>query len=200
MSIGSTREECATAALKVDDRKLILRTRSGDKQAFDELVKLYQNKIFALCLRLSRNYEDAKDLTQDAFVNAYYAIKGFRLRSSFYTWLYRIAINLCYHRLKSRQYKINLKTTPLEEDLPLPSPENPRSNLITREKTELIHQAMLGVKQTFYQVLVLHDIEGLSYNEIAQIQNCSLGTVMSRLHRGRLQLAKNLKKSGIKPA
>ena len=184
---------------------MILRVRGGDRQAFDELVNKYQNRIFVTVYRLLRNYEEAAEVAQDTFVAAYQAIKGFRLRSSFYTWLYRIAINLCYHRLRSSQYKINLKTESLEEpketeegqvfkEVASSQTTSAYQNLVAREQTELIYQALASLKRKFYQVIILHDLEGLLYKEIAKIQHCSLGTVMSRLHRGRLQLAKILKK------
>ena len=193
----------------MNDRELILKARAGDRQAFNELVRIYQARIFTTIYRLLNNYEDAADLTQEAFILAYQAIKGFRLRCSFYTWIYRIAINLCYHRLRSAQYKIKLKTESLQEpvetgngqvfkkEVVAPPSSNPYQILVAREQEELLHQALASLKRKFYQALVLHDLEGLSYKEISQIQHCSLGTVMSRLHRARLKLAKNLKKLGI---
>jgi RNA polymerase sigma-70 factor (ECF subfamily) len=188
----------------VDEKELILKVRAGDREAFGDLVKKYQKRIFATVYRLLRNYEDAAEITQDAFVCAYQAIKGFRLRSSFYTWLYRIAINLCYHRLRSKQYRIKLKTESLEElvetengqvfkEVAISESDSPSQALITKEQIELIYQAIGSLKRKFYQALVLHDLEGLSYKEISQIQNCPIGTVMSRLHRARIQLAKNLR-------
>lgn len=187
----------------MDERQLILRTRRGDKEAFNELVKAYQQRLYFAIFRLVRNTEEAKDLTQDAFVAAYQAIKGFRLRSSFYTWIYRVAINLCYHHLRSRQYRIKLKTKSLQE--PIESEEgeflknfassepDPYQVLASKEKTELIQRGLATLKRKFYQAVILHDLEGLSYKDIAKIQRCSLGTVMSRLYRSRLQLAKYFK-------
>ena len=190
-----------------DERQLILRVRGGDKEAFNELVKAYQHRIFFSALRLLRDSEDAKEIAQDTFVAAFKAIKGFRLRSSFYTWIYRIALNLCYHRLRSAKYRNKFKTLSL--DAPVQTEEgslakdfsssqpNPRQTLLAKENIEIIHKALVCLKPVFYQAVVLHDIEGLSYEIIAQIQHCSLGTVMSRLSRGRLKLAKRLKISGI---
>lgn len=188
----------------MDERALILKTRSGDKEAFGELVKIYQKRIFSSLYRLLRNYEDAAELTQEAFIAAYQAIKGFRLRSSFYTWLYRIAINLAYHRLRSSDYRVKLKTKSLEETtetedgnyqpFAVASSSNPCQELLVKEQREIIYQALAVLKRKFYQAVVLRDLEGFSYQEIAKIQNCPLGTVMSRLYRGRLQLAENLKK------
>jgi len=180
----------------VDDKELILKVRAGQREAFNELVSRYQKRIFQVVYRLLRNYEDAEEISQDVFVLAYQAIKGFRLRSSFYTWIYRIAINLCYHRLRSRQHKVKLKTTSLQRPIETKKP-NPYQALASKEQLETIYRAMASLKRKFYQVLVLHDLESLSYKEISQIQNCSLGTVMSRLHRARLQLAKKIKNLGI---
>lgn len=182
----------------MDERELILKTRAGNREAFGELVKTYQQKIFFTTYRLLRNEEDAQDLTQEAFISAYQAIKGFRLRSGFYTWLYRIAINLCYHRLRSGQYKIKLKTKSLDELVDLVSSEPaPDAVAVSEERKEIVRRALVSLKRKFYQAVVLYDLEGLSYKEIARIQHCSLGTVMSRLHRGRLQLAKQLRNLGI---
>ena len=179
----------------MDERELILKVRSGDRDAFGELVKLNQKRIFSAIYRLLRNYEDAVEITQDAFIRAYQAIKGFRLRSQFSTWLYRIALNLSYRRLRSREYKIKLKTKSLEEShLQIPFFSTPYQEILTKEQRELIYHGLVTLPQKFYSVIVLHDLEGLSYKEIAKIQGCSLGTVMSRIHRARLKLAKRLKK------
>lgn len=175
----------------MDERELILKVSSGDKEAFGELVKIHQKKIFISVWRFFKNDEDAKELTQDAFISAYQAIKGFRLRSSFYTWIYRIAINLCYHRLKSRQYKTGLKTQSLKEYFPSLEP-SPSQSLAAKEQEAFLRQALVSLKKERYEAIVLHDLEGFSYKEIAKMQNCSLGTVMSRLYRGRLELAKIL--------
>ncbi len=191
----------------MSERELILKTRAGDRDAFNELVKIHQGRIFCAVYRLLRNYEDAADITQDAFICAYQAIKGFRLRCSFYTWLYRIALNLSYHRLRSSEYRIKLKTKSLDEpterdngqifQTTVAPPVNPCQELITKEQVELIYEGLATLPQKFYQAVILHDLEGLSYKEIAQVQNCSLGTVMSRLYRGRIRLAKKLKILGI---
>lgn len=196
-----------TANVQADERQLILGARSGDKEAFGELVKLHQARIFFLCLRLTRNTEDAKELAQEAFISAYQAIKGFRLRSSFYTWIYRIALNLCYRRLRSAQYRVKLKSYSLDEPAEgkdsvflkeiSSSLPNPSEEFAEKEKAEIIRSALGSLGRAFYQAVVLRDLEGLSYEEIAKIQHCSLGTVMSRLYRGRIQLADKLKKSGI---
>lgn len=191
----------------MDERELILRTRRGDRTAFGELVKAYQQRIYFTIFRLIRNEEEAKDLTQEAFISAYQAIKGFRLQASFYSWLYRIALNLCYHRLRSAQFRASRKTESLDEPIQIEegriakdivsSGPDPYQVFASKEQRELVRQALVCLKRKFYQAVVLHDIEGLSYKEIAEIQHCSLGTVMSRLHRARLRLAENLKKTGI---
>lgn len=190
-----------------NERQLILRARRGDKGAFGELVKAHQNKVYFLILRLVRNSEDARELAQEAFISAYQAIKGFRLRSSFYTWIYRIALNLSYRRLKSAQQRNKLKTSSLDEPVEgkegaflknvSSSAPDPSDDFIAKERREIIQKALLSLRPAFYQAVVLFDIEGLSYKEIAQIQHCSMGTIMSRLSRGRAQLADRLKKMGI---
>lgn len=179
------------------DRELILKIRKGENEAFKELVTLYQKRIFFAAYRLVRNYEDAIDITQETFIAAYQAIKGFRLHSSFYTWIYRIAVNLCYRKFKSSQYRVKLKTLPFNEELnpfPAGSKDDPYQIIFSREQERLIHKALAVLKRKFYQVVVLHDLEGFSYKEIGKILHCSDGTVMSRLHRARAQLARIFKK------
>ena len=176
-----------------EERDLIFKARSGDRSAYEQLVNEHQGRVFAAAYRLLRNYEDAAELAQDAFIAAYQAIKGFRLQSSFYTWIYRIVLNLCYHKLRSAKYKAGLKTRALEESFASKSP-SASDVLISKEREESLRRALASLKEPFYQVIVLHDLEGLSYKEIAAIVNCSIGTVMSRLHRARLQLSEKLKK------
>ncbi|PIQ88795.1 MAG: RNA polymerase subunit sigma-24 [Candidatus Omnitrophica bacterium CG11_big_fil_rev_8_21_14_0_20_42_13] len=189
------------------ERELILKARAGDKDAFSELVKTYQERIFFTALRLMRNTEDAKEVTQDAFICAYRAIKGFRLRATFYTWIWRIALNLCYRRLKSATYRNRFRTFSMDapiqteggnylKDFASQSP-GPYQEVLSRENVALIQKALVSLKPKFYQALVLFVLEGFSYQEIARIQHCSIGTVMSRLSRGRAQLEKILEKYGI---
>jgi len=185
------------------ERELIQRCKSGDRKAFGELVIKYQERIFATTYRLLGNYEEARDITQDAFINAYQSLKKFKEESSFYTWLYRIAINLCYHKFRSREYQKTSQTQSLNE---LEEPEEgqalravaitketPRQILIQKETMDTIRKAIATLKKRYYQVVVLRDIEGLSYEEISHLLNCPVGTVMSRLHRARLLLKKKLK-------
>lgn len=191
----------------MDEKELIIKTRKGDKEAFGELVRIYQKKVFFIVYRLIGNHEDALELTQDVFLAAFRAIKGFRLKSSFYTWIYRIAVNLAYRKLRSTTYKTALKTKSIEDSgadedgcafqIPAAGQSDPSQELLAKEEKEIIHRGLASLKRKFYQAVVLYDLEKLSYKEIAGIQRCSLGTVMSRLFRGRLQLAEILKKSGI---
>lgn len=178
------------------------RCREGDREAFDQLVRQSQARIFNTAYRLLGNYEDARDATQDAFIRAYRAIKKFKGDASFYTWLYRIAINLCYKRLKSKHYRQRQWTVSLDEPILTKKGEvlrsiashaiSPREALERKETQQEIQSVINSLAKRYRTVIVLRDIEDLSYREIAQILRCSVGTVKSRLHRARSLLRERL--------
>lgn len=189
------------------ERKLIQRCQKGDRKAFEELVIKYQKRALNLAYRLLENYEDAQDVTQNAFVKAFRSIKKFKGESSFYTWLYRIIIDFCYRKFRSKAYRKRRKTVSLDRPIPTEEGEiflsvaakekTPREILIDKERKETIHKAINSLKEKYRLPTILHDMEGLSYEELSVVLNCSLGTVRSRLHRARLILREKLRKHEI---
>lgn len=189
------------------EKDLIQRCKSGDRKAFDQLVIRYQERIFATAYRLLGNYEEARDTVQDAFIKAYQGIEGFREEANFYTWIYRIVMRLCYYKLRSKKYLQTLRTQSLDELRKTEEGYLPRQIAITKETPHQIlirketQQAVRGVISTltekYYQVIVLRDLENLSYKKIAKILSCPVGTVRSRLAKARELLKRKLKKITI---
>ncbi len=177
------------------DGELIEKTRSGDRAAFQTLVERYQRRIYAVAYGLLGNREDALDAVQEAFIKAYRSLDRFKGKSSFYTWLYRITANTAIDlgRKASRRDEIEFREE-IEQDeekgnYPIaPSAEDPASRLMKKELGELIDGAIQELPHEQRTAIVLREIEGLSYREIAEVMRCSQGTVMSRIHYARKKL------------
>ena len=176
---------------------LIARAQAHDVIAFEELVRTYQNRVYGLCRQLTGNGHDAEDLAQEAFIRAYRAIGNFRHEADFGTWLHRITVNVWLNsrRKKSNeQVVISLDETYREDDgggsrhdVP-DSSADPQLALETGELRELVRQALLALSEEHRAVLVLREMEGYSYEEVAAMLGCTLGTVKSRLNRARLAM------------
>jgi RNA polymerase sigma-70 factor (ECF subfamily) len=186
-----------------EDALLIKAFQRGDKKAFDQLVIRHKDRIFNLCYRFLGDYEEANDSAQEAFVKAYGSLKTFRLESAFSTWLYRIAVNTCKNKLGSSGHKAKRKTVSLDnpgnnEDGPLPmeiqngSP-SPLARMEEKERMRLVQTALDTLPTEFKMVVALRDIEGLSYEDIAEITGLNLGTVKSRIARARTDLRNKLR-------
>ena len=175
-----------------DDSDLIERSKKGDRSAFEAILLAYQNRIYNLCRYMLRNREDAQDAAQDVFLKVYRRLKDFRPESSFYTWIYRIALNTCLdYRRKSRREA--LRNKPLPEDLPSDEPSS--EQLYESEKiSESVQLALQKLPEKLRAAIVLREIEELSYEEIAEVLHTSVGTVKSRISRGRERLRRLLKK------
>jgi len=174
---------------------LIESCRQGSEEAFGELVTLYQNKVYTMCLHMTGNQEDAKDLSQEVFIRVYHALPGFRGQSAFTTWIYRIAFNLWANELRKRKKSQTVSLdSPIQTDkgevqrTPADNAFNPEFALETAEERKLVWQALDTLKQEQRTVLVLREMHGYSYDEIAQGLGWSPGTVKSRLNRARLHL------------
>ncbi len=183
-----------------EDAALVQQARHGDVHAFQRLVLRYQDRLVNTCWRLSGNREDAEDLAQEAFLRAFAAINGFQRRSGFYTWLFRIAVNLAVsHRRKvGRRPALSLhEAGPVPDGVdpgsrrPGPS-DDPAAVLGRRESHGLIEAALEALDDDHRAVVVLRDVEGFDYREIAAILEVSVGTVKSRLHRARMSLRERL--------
>jgi RNA polymerase sigma-70 factor (ECF subfamily) len=172
-----------------DDASLIAATLAGDTAAFGRLVGLYQDRLYNSLLRVLGSPEDARDLTQDAFVQAYVKLKSFRGSSAFYTWLYRIAFNLAMSHTR-RSHKMasldGVKTNWGNE--PMDGQPAPDAEYLRREQVELVHAGLAALSMDYRRILVLREIEGCRYEEIAEILELPIGTVRSRLFRARMQL------------
>lgn len=199
------------------DAALVARARDGEVQAFRLLVEKYQNKAHAIALGVVGNYEDAEDVIQEAFLKAYRNLSLFRGQSSFYTWLYRIVFNLAIDLSRKRYRHVEasvgeaaiLDMSPQQgssvESRLLSRPQAPDERIETSELAAQIRRSMDNLTPEHRAVIVLREIEGLSYAEISDIVGCSKGTVMSRLHHARKRLQKALaeyapvRSSGRKP-
>jgi len=185
------------------DRKLIRAFQRGDKTAFDALVRKHKDKVFNLCYRFLGDRQEANDSAQDAFIKVYRSLKKFRLESAFSTWLYRLVANTCKNRLTSLAYRQKKKTIRLSNPGDMedgqPSMEirdespSPINGLEMKERAMLIQEAIGSLPTDKRTVVVLHDIEGLSYEEVSKITGLNMGTVKSRLSRARLALRDKLR-------
>lgn len=176
---------------KTDDQRLVERVQEGDKRAFDLLVLKYQHKIVKLVMRYVRDPTEALDVTQEAFIKAYRALPKFRGDSAFYTWLYRIAINT------AKNYIVAMNRRPLEYDLDLQDPEqhewnvrlrdedSPEGVVMREELRETVENTIASLPDELRTAIMLREIDGLSYEEIAHAMECPVGTVRSRIFRAR---------------
>jgi len=185
----------------LSDRELVERCQRGRLEAYGELVKRYRNRVYALALSMVRNEEDATDLCQETFVRGWQAIRGFRKNASFYTWLYRIATNLCidYVRRRDRRPTVEFEEavdpdTDADVEVPPSNQPLPTDEVRRRELRELIEAAIEKLSPEHRLVVQLREFEGMDYATIAKTLGCSMGTVMSRLHYARKHLQKLLQK------
>ena len=190
-----TEDVAANTPEPVDEQLLVKRARQGDLAAYDELVRRYQERIYATVYHMTSNHEDANDLAQEAFIKAFQALKSFKGGSSFYTWVYRIAVNKTINFLKQRKNKVHLSLNDLDfnaENDPdlvaLISDKTPRRDIGLSELQEKLNGAMLKLSEVHRLVVTLHDVQGLSHEEIGKIMECNIGTVRSRLFYARQQL------------
>ncbi len=178
-----------------EDQKLVKRAQGGDLEAYDELIRRYQERIYATIYHMTANHEDANDLAQETFIKAYQALKSFKGDSSFFTWVYRIAVNKTINFLKQRKNKTHMSLNDLvfnaEHDpdlVALVSDKTPRRDVNLIELQEKLNGAMQKLSEIHRLVVTLHDVQGLSHEAISKIMGCNTGTVRSRLFYARQQL------------
>jgi len=181
------------------DRDLVVRARARDMAAYDELIRRYQRKIYQLVYNMTSNREDAEDLTQDVFVKAYSALEHFKGDSSFYTWVYRIAVNRTINYLKKRRRNAALSLDDMDQAVErdpdyveLRSRESPVRDATLSELQKKLNEALQTLSEKHRTVVVLHDIQGIQHDEIGRMLGCSEGTVRSRLFYARQELQKQL--------
>ncbi len=180
-----------------DDIQLISRFKKGDTSAFEELVLKYQDRIYKLCRHTLGNAQEAEDAAQDTFVKAYQNLKKFTPESSLFTWLYRIAVNTCIDYKRRPFFESLFRRSNEGEDLIVEPLSNEPSPDRLYESKQMGRALRLGLKQLSEKlrtVLILKEIEGLSYEEIAEVLDISIGTVKSRISRAREELKERLQK------
>lgn len=182
------------------DQQLVERVQRGDKHAFDLLVSKYQRKLGRLISRFVRDPAEAEDVTQDAFIKAYRALSGFRGESAFYTWLYRIGINTAKNHLLLNKRRAPTSTPFDAEDAEsfedaglLHEVSTPENELMSKQVVNVVQASLQQLPEDLRSALTLREIEGLSYEEIASVMNCPVGTVRSRIFRAREAVAENLR-------
>jgi len=182
------------------DRQLVARAQSGDKQAYGLLVEKYQRKLARLLSRFIRDPAEVEDVTQEAFIKAYRALPAFRGDSAFYTWLYRIGINTAKNYLMAMGRRAPTSTEVEAEDAEgyeegeqLRDINTPESVLLSNEIAETVNSTIEQLPEELRQAIQMREIEGLSYEEIAQAMNCPIGTVRSRIFRAREAIAERLR-------
>ena len=184
----------------MDDKHILARARRGELDAFEELVRQYEKRVYAVALRSSGSPEDAADITQEVFLRAWRSIESFRGDSGFSTWLFRITMNLCVDH--ARHKNAQPQTQPLvvgEEDAerPIPDPApTPEEHLENSELGRELAAALDEVSEEHRRIVLLRDVSGLSYTEIAEVLEISEGTVKSRLSRARIALRTVLLRRG----
>jgi RNA polymerase sigma-70 factor (ECF subfamily) len=188
-----------------EEKELVRLARKGDRAAFAGLVELFQDRVYNLSFRLTGNRERAWDLSQDAFLRAFAAIKSFKGASAFYTWIYRIVLNLHMNREASLSRKVEKRSfsmdLPDREDgksrwanqMPDGTMEQPGEEALRKEREQAVQAAIAALPVDYRQVILLRDMEGLSYEEIAEMLSIPIGTVRSRLFRAREELKRRLK-------
>ena len=184
--------------MATDDHRLVAQAQAGDQQAFEMLVQQYQRRVYGVAFGMLHNAEDAMDVTQEAFIKVHRYLGRFKGTSSFFTWLYRITVNLCIDHLR-RQTKAHTVDYDDALDhgdegdgvLPWSADHDPGRTLERKELRAQIEQALSKLSPNHRAVIVMREVEGLSYTEMADVMECSKGTIMSRLFhaRRRMQVA-----------
>jgi RNA polymerase sigma-70 factor, ECF subfamily len=176
----------------MEDVELVGLCQKGDVDAFDKLFYKYRDKIYRTAYRMINNQEDALDLTQEIFLKAYRNIGKYNFKSEFSTWLYRLAINLCIDELRKRKNSNEVLMDTIPENLRYS--DTPEDIILSEEQESLIWKALNLLKEKDRVVIILREMEGLSYEEIANTLKCSMGRVKSRIHESREKFRKALEK------
>jgi RNA polymerase sigma-70 factor (ECF subfamily) len=203
--------ETVAVATELDVRvtaedQFLERLRRGDAMAYERLVAEHSGDVYALLFRLTSDAEEARDLTQETFLRAFQSLDRFRGDASLKTWIYRIAINQARNRWRwwkrrRRDVTVSLDATdeygtkPLAATLPSPNSPSPEQQTLARERETQLREALGGLRRSYREAVILRDVEGFAYEEIAQTLQISIGTVKSRISRGRLELRKQLEGS-----
>lgn len=187
------------------DWMIVQRVQAGDVASFDQLILKYRERVYAMVYNMTSNREDAADLTQDAFIKAFQSINRFQGQSSFFTWLYRIAVNSSLTHLRKNKLRTFFSFDKVHEDAGvaevinrLTDKKNVERDVFVHELQEKLNEAMQKLSIPHRTVVTLFEIDGLSHEEIAEVMNCSVGTVRSRLHYAKQLLQAELQ-SYVRP-
>jgi RNA polymerase sigma-70 factor (ECF subfamily) len=202
-ALGKTLVASPERRIEADaDLEIVRRVQAGDVAAFDHLIRRYRERLFGVVYNLTSNREDAADLTQDAFIKAFQSIQRFSGQSTFFTWLYRIAVNSAISHLRKNRLRAFFSLESLDADEPvardvvaaLTDKTDSERDAFVRELQERLNAAMQKLSIKHRTVVTLFEIDGLSHQEIAEVMGCSVGTVRSRLH-----YAKQLLQAELQP-
>jgi len=187
--------------VSADDHRLIAECLEGNTAAFGELVRRYQDRLYSTIYRLTENAEDAQDVAQEAFLNAYQSLDSFKGDSLFFTWLYRIAVNTAISHRRKRRVLARIDIGPAGDSLLEPADPSdlsrPGHAIEQVEQEQKIHQALARLSPEHRAVLVMKDLEGQKYEEMAEALEVPIVTIRSRLHRARLELRELLEQDGL---
>lgn len=174
----------------MNEEKLIARAAKGDASAFNDLLSAHERKMYAVCLRMCGNHEDAQDCLQEAMLRVFRAISGFKGQSSFSTWLYRVTMNTCLDELRKKKNKQSTSLDSLLETgwSPADTEDTPEKHAVVSERKAEIRKVIRELPDDMRSAIVLRDIQGFSYDEISKILNINVGTIKSRISRGREKL------------
>ena len=182
-----------------NEKKVVDRAKNGDMEACDELIQQYQERIYATIYHMISNHEDAADLAQITFIKAIRKIKNFKGQSSFFTWLYRIAVNNTINFIRTKRKRVILSINQMDEEfdrgeelLGLVSKETPQRDISRLELQGILNAAMLKLSPNHRLVVTLHDVQGMPHEQIGEIMDCNTNTVRTRLHYARKQLQAHL--------
>ena len=181
--------------METDEKKLIERASGGDPSAFNRLMAQHENRMYAVALRMCANREDAQDCLQEAMLRVYRAIGSFKGQSTFSTWVYRITMNTCLDELRRKKNRQNTSLDNLVDMgwSPTDDGAGPEKQALMHEMREKMHGAIRELPDDMRAAVVLRDIQGFSYDEIAQMLEINVGTIKSRISRGREKLREKLK-------
>lgn len=179
-----------------DDAHLIEQTLAGDSTAFEQLVRKYQDRLFNTMVHVAGGRDDAQDVVQDAFVQAFVRLESFQRSSAFYTWLYRIAFNVSASQRRRKRPVVSVDETRRNTGRePIDNAAGPVERAEQQERHKKVHEAIASLGEEHRKVVVLREIDGCSYETIAQVLDLPVGTVRSRLHRARVQLKEQLQRT-----
>lgn len=183
--------------MEIDERKLIERATNGDSSSFSRLMELHERRMYAVALRICANREDAQDCLQESMLRIYRSINSFKGQSSFATWVYRVTMNTCLDELRKKKNKQNTSLDGLLDMgwSPVDDTSSPEKHAVDSEVQKCLRAAIAELPEDMRAAVVFRDIQGFTYDEIAQMLNINVGTIKSRISRGREKLREKLKQN-----